>query len=288
MVRDRWKMFPWLFLVHCVEVFWQVWPGISRAPNEHGPCCRLRWTSGRGNGNHKLDTNWWDALICEKGWGGIDADSSPMGLCVQIPTFPLRGQGGSIKGCPCSWVTHHHTDTMQLAYLEATLPDNTTLFCKATDTNRFLSCDQIDYSFLHKNVCHCQHQKTFLLSSGSTCLIDLVPSEYFTHTKHLKLSDFKSKVSRATKQYSTHLIWLFLFFLVIIELCKSSLDPVKIFSSESNLCSLELTTPHPQPHSPGFLVSFSPATLFYVPSLKSKSFLPVKCVKLMKNVTRLT
>lgn len=101
-----------------------------------------------------------------------------------------------------------------------------TLLCSP---NHFLSCDQIDYSFLHKNVCHCQHQKTFLLSSGSTFLIDWVPSEYFTHTKHLNLSDFKSKVSRATKQYSTHLIWLFLFFLVIIELCKSRLDPDFLF-----------------------------------------------------------
>lgn len=78
---------------------------ISRAPKEHRPCCRLRWTSGRGNGNHKLNTNWWDALICKEGWGEINADSSPMGLCVQIPTFPLRGQGNSIKSCPCSWVT---------------------------------------------------------------------------------------------------------------------------------------------------------------------------------------
>lgn len=70
---------------------------------------------------------------------------------------------------------------------------------------------------------------------------------------------------------------------MIIELCKSGLDPVRIFSSESNLC-FPLT--HNTPPAPRFFLlssrSFGTAALLCVPACKSKSSLPVKQCKLMK------
>jgi len=116
------------------------------------------------------------------------------------PTMHRR-PGGYRKHSPCSWA-ESPSHCCPVASLPGAHPPGWHCLCSPEQhTDNFFpphSCDRMDYSFLHKIVCHCQHQKLPPLCSGSTCLIDWVPSEQLTHTKQLNLSDFKSKVRQAT------------------------------------------------------------------------------------------
>lgn len=128
---------------------------------------------------------------------GVDADnllcSCGGPLCTEDQEAPESTALALGLSCP-------HTAALWPACLEPTLRGD---IASAPQNNTQItffphSCDRMDYSFLHKIVCHCQHQKLPPLCSGSTCLIDWVPSEQLTHTKQLNLSDFKSKVRQAT------------------------------------------------------------------------------------------
>lgn len=191
------KTIPWSPLAHCGGAFWQASPGVSRALDEQRPC----WTSERGNGWlagwRRLNANWWDAPgSIDRRVGGADAHSI---LCSALVNahFPAQGTARLHKeSMPCGQSAWRHPPRPR----KMSLP----LFPNATRVWLFHNCDRMDYSFPHRNICHCQHQKLPCFGSGSTCLIDQVPSEQLTHEKQLNLSDFKSKVRQATASSTAH------------------------------------------------------------------------------------